>query len=82
VPLNEDAIEALSEQIGKQLRYCFTSRDEPWRWQVTNSGWHTALAAAGIRDFRFHDLRHASVFVLKTWAISSRFHHVRQRKRT
>lgn len=59
--MNEDAIEVLREQIGKNLRYCFTFRGEPWRWQVTNSGWHTALAAAGIRDFRFHDLRH-------TWA--------------
>lgn len=53
VPLNEDAIDVLREQIGKHLRYCFTFRGEPWRWQVTNSGWHTALAAAGIRDFRF-----------------------------
>ena len=31
------------------------------RWQTSNSAWHTALAAAGISDFRFHDLRH-------TWA--------------
>ncbi len=61
VPLNEDAIEALRKQIVKHLRYCFTFRGEPWRWQVTNSGWHTALATAGLRDFRFHDLRH-------TWA--------------
>ncbi|HCY16210.1 MAG: integrase [Curvibacter sp. GWA2_64_110] len=61
VPLNEDAIEVLKEQIGKHSRYCFTFRGEPWRWQVTNSGWHTALEAAGIQDFRFHDLRH-------TWA--------------
>ena len=61
VPLNEDAIEVLREQIGKHLRFCFTFRGEPWRWQVTNSGWRTALQAAGIRDFRFHDLRH-------TWA--------------
>lgn len=61
VPLNEDAIEVLREQIGNHLRFCFTFRGEPWRWQITNSGWHTALEAAGIRDFRFHDLRH-------TWA--------------
>ena len=61
VPLNEDAIEVLKEQIGKHSRYCFTFRGEPWRWQITNSGWQTALEAAGIQDFRFHDLRH-------TWA--------------
>jgi integrase len=42
-------------------RYCFTFRGEPIRWQVSNSAWLTALAKAGIKDFRFHDLRH-------TWA--------------
>ncbi len=61
VPLNEDAIEVLREQIGKNLTHCFTFRGEPMRWQITNTAWHTALAAAGISDFRFHDLRH-------TWA--------------
>ncbi len=61
VPLNEDAIEVLREQIGKSLTHCFTYEGKPIRWQITNTAWHTALAAAGIKDFRFHDLRH-------TWA--------------
>ncbi|MBI2725254.1 MAG: site-specific integrase [Polaromonas sp.] len=61
VPLNEDAKEVLREQIGKSLTHCFTFRGEPMRFQITNSAWHTALEAAGISDFRFHDLRH-------TWA--------------
>ena len=61
MPLNEDAIEVLREQIGKHLRYCFVFRGKPIEWGLTNSAWHTALAAAGIEDFRFHDLRH-------TWA--------------
>ena len=61
VPLNEDAVEVLREQIGKSLTHCFTFRGERWGWQVSNSGWLTALKAAGISDFRFHDLRH-------TWA--------------
>jgi integrase len=39
----------------------FTHRGEPIRWELTNSGWHSALERAGIKDFRFHDLRH-------TWA--------------
>ena len=61
VPLNEDAIEVLREQIGKSLTHCFTYQGEPWKWQISNTAWHTALKAAGIKDFRFHDLRH-------TWA--------------
>ncbi len=61
VPLNEDAVQVLREQIGKDLRFCFTYQGKPIKWELTNSAWHTALAAAGIKDFRFHDLRH-------TWA--------------
>ncbi len=61
VPLNVDAVEVLREQIGKHPRFVFTHRGEPIRWELTNSGWHAALKRAGIKDFRFHDLRH-------TWA--------------
>lgn len=61
VPLNEDAIEVLKEQIGQHLRYCFTYKGQPLRADVTNTAWHTALKRAGVEDFRFHDLRH-------TWA--------------
>lgn len=61
VPLNEDAVEVLREQIGKDLRLCFTYQGKQIKWELTNSAWHTALAAADIKDFRFHDLRH-------TWA--------------
>ena len=51
----------LKEQIGKHLRYCFSYQGQPLRADVTNTAWHSALAKAGIEDFRFHDLRH-------TWA--------------
>ena len=61
VPLNEDAIEVLREQIGKHPKYCFTYQGKPIQWAITNSAWYSALAAAGIENFRFHDLRH-------TWA--------------
>jgi integrase len=61
VPLNKDAIAVLEAQRGKHDCYCFTFRGQPIRWQVSNSAWLTALAKAGIKDFRFHDLRH-------TWA--------------
>jgi integrase len=61
VPLNVDAVQVLREQIGKHPSHCFVHRGEPIRWELTNSGWHSALKRAGITDFRFHDLRH-------TWA--------------
>jgi integrase len=61
VPLNEDAIEVLREQIGKNLTYCFTFRGERIQGAITNTAWYSAIESAGIVDFRFHDLRH-------TWA--------------
>jgi integrase len=54
-------VAVLEGERGKHPRYCFTYKGKPIRWQVSNSGWLTALAKAGIKDFRFHDLRH-------TWA--------------
>jgi integrase len=61
VPLNSDAIAVLETERGKHPVYCFTYRDQPICWDVTNTAWQTALRKADIRDFRFHDLRH-------TWA--------------
>ena len=61
VPLNVDAVQVLREQIGKHPRFCFTYMGEPIRWQLSNKVWRRALEQAGIKDFRFHDLRH-------TWA--------------
>jgi integrase len=61
VPLNQDAVAVLQEQVGKHVRYCFTFRGKPLCRDLTNSAWHSALKKAGIQDFRFHDLRH-------TWA--------------
>lgn len=61
VPLNEDAIEVLEEQRGKSPKFCFTFRGEPIQRAISNTAWYNALEAAGIEDFRFHDLRH-------TWA--------------
>lgn len=37
VPLNEDAIEVLRGQIGKNLTHCFTYEGEPIRWQISNT---------------------------------------------
>ncbi|MDV6345066.1 site-specific integrase [Nitrosomonas sp. Is37] len=61
VPLNKDAVAVLQEQIGKHHQFCFTYRGQPIGWDLTNTAWVNALKKAGIKDFRFHDLRH-------TWA--------------
>lgn len=61
VPLNRDAVAVLESVRENHRRYCFTYRGKPIGWEVTNSAWKTALKAAEIEDFRFHDLRH-------TWA--------------
>lgn len=58
VPLNVDAVPVLREQIGKHPCVCFTYEGQPLRADVANTAWHTALKRAGIKDFRFHDLRH------------------------
>ena len=61
VPLNQDAVDVLVEQIGKHSQYCFTNGGKPIGWELTSTTWHSALKKADIEDFRFHDLRH-------TWA--------------
>jgi integrase len=61
VPLNRDAVTVLEAQRGKHPVFCFTYRDAPIAWELTNSAWQHATKKASITDFRFHDLRH-------TWA--------------
>ncbi len=60
VPLNDDAMEVLADQVGKHDVRVFT-----YKGQVVNDAntkaWRKALVRAGIEDFRWHDLRH-------TWA--------------
>ena len=58
VPLNEDAVEVLKEQIGQNLQFCLVYKGQPLRADVTNTASHNALEKAGIENFRFHDLRH------------------------
>jgi len=60
VPLNVEALAVLREQNGRHAEYVFAFEGEPV-WQVNTKSWRKAVKAAGLRDFRWHDLRH-------TWA--------------
>jgi integrase len=60
VPLNDIAVAVLERQAGKHRDHVFTYRGKPLRTANTRA-WRGALKACGIRDFRWHDLRH-------TWA--------------
>lgn len=60
VPLNEDALSALRQQIGQHDRHVFTYAGKPMI-RPDKETWRRACEKAGISDFRWHDLRH-------TWA--------------
>ena len=60
IPLNELALGVLERQRGKHRTYVFTYKRKHLKSANTKS-WRGALKRAGIRDFRWHDLRH-------TWA--------------
>jgi integrase len=60
VPLNDEAISVLREQLGKHDAYVFTYNGKPVG-KAGTAAWRKALKRAGIKNFRWHDLRH-------TWA--------------
>ena len=60
VPLNQDAIAILERQKGRHPVFVFTYKRHPVA-RCNNHAWRKALIRAGIKDFRWHDLRH-------TWA--------------
>jgi len=65
VPLSDTAVTVLRQQLSKKRRAdhidsVFVYRGKPV-YQTTTAAWRKALKRAGVRDFRWHDLRH-------TWA--------------
>jgi len=60
IPLNNDAMLLLNEQIGLHPQWVFPYHGRPVT-QTATRAWRAALAKAGIPDFTWHDLRH-------TWA--------------
>ncbi len=60
VPLNNDAVAVIQQQIGKHDTHVFTYMGNPVT-RANHHAWGKALIRAGITDFRWHDLRH-------TWA--------------
>lgn len=61
VSLNSTALAVLERQRGKHERFVFVGKRGKPQTQIYAEGWKAALEAAGIENFRWHDLRH-------TWA--------------
>ena len=67
VPLNDEAVAVLREELGKHPLRVFTFNGRPLG-QANTRAWRNALKRAGIKNFRWHDLRHYSRFrTMPSW---------------
>ena len=60
VPLNSEAMAVIRAQLGQHPERVFAFRGKPIA-RASDSAWYKALRRCGLKDFRWHDLRH-------TWA--------------
>lgn len=60
VPLNAEALAVIRAQLGQHPERVFTFRGKPIA-RASDSAWYKALKRCGLKEFRWHDLRH-------TWA--------------
>lgn len=57
IPLNKSALQVLQSRIGIHPKYVFTYKGQPVT-KCNTKAWKKAIERAGIKEFRWHDLRH------------------------
>jgi len=75
VPLNQAVMDVLERRQGDHLTYVFTYEGNS-RVQVNTKAWRNALQRAGIKDCRWHDLRHT--FAAGHWEAGTPTHELQR----
>ena len=69
VPLSVNAVNVIREQIGKHSTHVFSYQGNSIT-QVNTKAWRSALVKVGIKEFRWHDLRHTAASYLAMAGVS------------